>query len=88
MDIMPLDDMPEPDKVEKVWKEISEIQKIMFAKVYNEEETFRGMDPEEFSRYKKIAETYKYEELCDKLNEKCKGALPSDEVTIMTRYQP
>ena len=88
MDIMPLDDMPGPDKVEKVWKEISEIQKIMFAKVYNEEETFRGMDPEEFSRYKKIAETYKYEELCDKLNEKCKGALPSDEVTIMTRYQP
>ena len=85
---MPLDDMPEPDKVEKVWEEISEIQKIMFAKVYNEEETFRGMDPEEFSRYKKIAETYKYEELCDKLNEKCKGALPSDEVTIMTRYQP
>ena len=54
MDIMPLDDMPEPDKVEKVWKEISEIRRSCLRRFIMKKKHFRGMDPEEFSRYKKL----------------------------------
>lgn len=88
MDIIPLDNMPETSEIELIGTKITEIQKLLFAKVYKEETIFRGMNEEEFGKYKARAQHFDYEKLCEELENNCKYAKKSDKLTILAMYQP
>lgn len=87
LDILPLDDIMENlDNKKNFYDEIHELQKIILAKVYGENETLFDLSQPVFSEYKKRAEKYDYNCLQDKLMRKMNSLRNENYVTILASY--
>lgn len=87
MDIQPLDYvMPEQKAKEQFCDEMHEIQRMILAKVYGENDDFLDMSKQQFSEYKEMSKQYSYEELLKMLKQKIVSIKNTGQVAILASY--
>jgi lipopolysaccharide cholinephosphotransferase len=87
MDIQPLDYVMEnQEKKMQFCDEMHEIQRLILAKVYSENNAFLDMSSEQFETYKKQTKRYDYDELQKKLKAKLVSIEQETHWTILASY--
>lgn len=86
LDIQPLDYVfADQEQKDRLCDEIHEIQRMILAKVYGEQETFPNIDDKTFKKYKKRVRHYSHEQLLDMFKTKL-TSVKADYVAVLASY--